>query len=115
VPSLLNTNAQLMCIHGGRVMMHPTQTTVQAGGGFPLCLPDLMSMPIVGCPQAGPGIVPCTMVMATEGVLQPSSKVMIGGRPAYVALQPGVPGGLTNGNPPGMIMCVNPGQLTVSA
>jgi hypothetical protein len=100
-----------MCIHGGQLMLHPTQTTVQVGGGFALCVPDLLSMPIVGCPQAGPGIVPCTLVLVTEPVIRASSTVVVQGRPAYVVDQIGVPGGATNGAPPGMITCVNPGQI----
>jgi hypothetical protein len=111
VPSLLTANAQLMCVHGGQVMLHPTQTMVQIQGGFVLCVPDLLTMPIVGCPQAGPGIVPCTLIVVTEPVISASPKTIIAGRPAYVVNQVGAPGGLTNGVPPGMFMCVNPGQL----
>jgi hypothetical protein len=111
MPQILTSNAQLMCIHGGQVMLHPTQTIVQIQGGFVLCVPDLLTMPIVGCPQVGPGIVPCTLVMVTEPVITASPKVMVGGRPAYVVQQVGVPGGVTNGVPPGMVMCVYPGQM----
>lgn len=111
MPALLTANAQLMCIHGGQVMLHPTQTIVQVGGGFVLCVPDLLSMPIVGCPQAGPGIVPCTMVMVTEPAISASPTILVGGRPAYVVNQLGMPGGVTNGVPPGMIMCASAGQM----
>jgi hypothetical protein len=111
MPAILTSNAQVMCIHGGQVMLRPTQTVVQVGGGFALCLPDLLSMPIVGCPQMGPGIVPCTLAVVTDPVITASPKVMVQGRPAYVVTQIGVPGGVTNGVPPGMIICVNPGQI----
>jgi hypothetical protein len=113
--SVLNSSAQIMCVHGGRVLLHPTQSVVKVGGGFPHCLPDLMSMPIVGCTQVGPGLVPCTLVVAGDPVIGPSPKVLIGGRPAYVVRQMGVPGGMTNGVPPGMIVCADPGQLTLLA
>jgi hypothetical protein len=112
---LLNSTAQIMCVHGGQVMLRPTQSSVTVAGGFPLAVPDLMTMPIVGCPQVGPGLVPCTLVVATEPVLTASPKVSIGGRPAYVVQAIGVPGGLTNGNPPGMIICVSPGQSSLVA
>ena len=113
--SILTSNAQIMCVHGGRLMLHPTQAMVRVGGGFALCVPDLLSMPIVGCPQAGPGIVPCTLAVATEPVIMASPRLIVQGRPAYVVVQVGAPGGLTNGVPPGMIMCVNPGQLIAVA
>jgi hypothetical protein len=115
MPAILTSNAQIMCIHGGQLMLHPTQATVQVEGGFALCVPDLLSMPILGCPQAGPGIVPCTLVVVTEPVIMPSPTVLIEGRPAYVVAQIGVPGGVTNGVPPGMIVCVNPGQVMAVA
>ena len=100
-----------MCIHGGHVMLTPSQTSVLVGGGPVLCVPDLLTAPIVGCPQAGPGIVPCTMILVTDPVITASPKVIVAGRPAYVCAQVGVPGGVTNGVPPGMIICAFPGQL----
>jgi hypothetical protein len=93
----------------------PTQTVVQIQGGFVLCVPDLLTMPIVGCPQAGPGIVPCTFVVTPEPVITASPVLGVGGRPAYVAMQIGVPGGVTNGVPPGTIVCASPGQVLVQA
>jgi hypothetical protein len=113
MPAVLTANAQIMCIHGGQVMLSPAQAMVQVGGGLVLCVPDLMTAPIVGCPQIGPGIVPCTLIMLTEPVISASPKMIVGGRPAYVVQSIGTPGGLTNGNPPGMIICASPGQLSV--
>lgn len=112
---VLNSTAQIMCIHGGQVMLRPTQSSLTVSGGFPHAVPDLMTMPIVGCTQVGPGLVPCTLVLVTEPVLMPSPKVTIGGRPAYVVQAVGVPGGVTNGVPPGMIICANPGQALLVA
>jgi hypothetical protein len=51
----------------------------------------------------------------TEPIITASPTVIVGGRPAYVVTEVGVPGGLTNGVPPGMIICVSPGQLTVES
>src|SRR5262245_46636109 len=104
-----------MCIHGGQMTLRPSVTTVQIGGGFPICVPDLVTMPIVGCPQVGPGIVPCTLAVLGDPIITASPSVIVGGRPAYVVTQVGVPGGLTNGVPPGMIICANPGQMIVSS
>jgi hypothetical protein len=110
MPAVLTTNAQITCVHGGQMMLSPRQTLVQLQGGFVLCIPDLLSMPIVGCPQVGIGIVPCTLAVVTEPVISASPLVQVAGRPAYVVNTIGVPGGVTNGVPPGMIVCVNPGQ-----
>jgi PAAR motif len=110
---LLTASGQIMCIHGGQVTLIPSETTVLVGGAPVMCVPDLQTCPIVGCPQVGPGIVPCTMIMVTEPAIMPSTSVMVAGKPAYVVQAIGAPGGLTNGNPPGMIMCVNPGQTEV--
>src|SRR5262245_50413436 len=107
---LLTTSGQIMCLHGGQVQLHPTQTVLQIQGGYVLCVPDLLTMPIVGCPQAGPGIVPCTLIMLTEPAIVASPTVVVGGKPAYAVMAIGTPGGLTNGVPPGPIICVNPGH-----
>jgi hypothetical protein len=114
VPAPIATAAaQVMCIHGGQVMVMPGQTSVTIAGSPVICAPGLLTCPIVGCAQMGPGIIPCTMILVTLPVFVPSAVVQVGGMPAYTVASIGSPGGLTNGNPPGMIICTNPGQLTV--
>jgi hypothetical protein len=108
---LLTTTAQIQCMHGGRVQLQPTQTVLTIQGGFVLCVPDLLSMPIVGCPQIGPGLTPCTLVVMTEPPIVPLTEVVLQGRVAYAAAQLGTPGGLTNGVPPAPIVCLSPGQM----
>lgn len=103
--------AVVMCIHGGQVIIQPSQAIVTISGIPILTVPDLVGAAIVGCPQVGPGIVPCTAVVLTDPVISASPTTIIGGKPAYVAATVGAPGGLTNGVPPGMIICVNPGQI----
>jgi hypothetical protein len=110
---LLTASAMIMCIHGGQVTVIPGQSQVTAGGSAVLSGMDLLTCPIIGCPQAGPGIVPCTMILLAEPVAMPSPIVMIGGMPALTVAAVGQPGGLTNGNPPGMIIINSPGQMTV--
>jgi hypothetical protein len=107
--------AVVTCIHGGQVIIQPSQSIATIQGMPILTVPDLVGAPIVGCPQVGTGIVPCTAVVVTEPVIIPSAKASAAGKPAYLAETVGAPGGLTNGNPPGMIICVNPGQMTVTA
>jgi hypothetical protein len=111
MPAMMTAAAVVMCIHGGQVIIQPSQTLVTIQGVPILTVPDLIGAVIAGCPQVGPGIVPCTAVMLTDPVISASPTSLIGGKPAYIAQSVGVPGGLTNGNPPGMIICVNPGQL----
>jgi hypothetical protein len=107
--------AVVTCVHGGQVIIQPSQSTVTIQGMPILTVPDLIGAAIVGCPQVGTGIVPCTAVVITEPVISASPTATIAGKPAYVAETVGAPGGLTNGNPPGMVICVNPGQMTVMA
>jgi hypothetical protein len=98
-----------MCAHGGRVMLIPRQFKVMAGGAPVMCVPDLMGAPIAGCLQPPtPATKPCTAVVA----VMPGSwslKVLVGGKPAYIATLTG----LTDGVPPSPIMVVFPGQVTV--
>jgi hypothetical protein len=109
VPPIVTSNAVIMCIHGGQVTLIPKQTQVTIQGGAVLCEPDLMGSPIVGCAQPpSPGTKPCTMVVSTLPG-STSMKVLVGGRPAYVATL----SGLTDGVPPGTIMVASPGQMIV--
>ena len=111
MPPVVTSNATIICAHGGQVVLIPKQMQVMMGGGPVLCEPDLAGAPIAGCAQPpSPSTKPCTMVVsALPG--STSLKVMVGGRPAYIATLTG----LTDGVPPGTIMCVNPGQTTVQA
>jgi hypothetical protein len=111
VPPVVTTNATIMCIHGGRVMLVPKQTSVQVQGGMVLCEGDLVGAPIVGCAQP-PTIAskPCTLVVSTlPGGSSP--RVTVAGRPAHIATLSGI----TDGVPPGAIMVASPGQMAVQA
>ena len=74
-----------------------------------MCVPDVIGAPIVGCAQPPtPATKPCTTVVSTL----PGSwslKVLVGGKPAYLA----TPTGMTDGVPPSPIMVVYPGQELV--
>jgi hypothetical protein len=110
MPLVVTTNARIICAHGGQVQLVPKQQKVLIEGGFVLCEPDLVGSPIVGCPQAGPGIKPCTAIVSTiPGSTSPTTSV--DGRPVYVQTL----SGLTDGVPPGTIICVSPGQAVVQA
>ena len=104
--------AVVTCIHGGTVIIQPSQTMVTIQGMPVLTVPDLVGAAIVGCTLVpSTNTVPCTAVVLTDPVISASPTTMIGGKPAYIAATVGAPGGLTNSVPPGMIICVNPGQL----
>jgi hypothetical protein len=109
VPPILTSNATVMCAHGGRVTLIPRQFKVLVQGAPVMCVPDLIGAPIAGCAQPPtPATKPCTTVVSTL----PGSwslKVLVGGKPAYVATL----SGLTDGVPPSPIIVVFPGQTTV--
>jgi len=106
---IVTANATIICAHGGRVTLIPKQAQALAGNAPILCEPDLVGSPIVGCAQPpSPSTKPCTMVVSTLPG-STSLKVLVGGRPAYVSTLTG----LTDGVPPGSIMVVDPGQMTV--
>ena len=90
----------------------PGQTKVTIQGAPLLCVPDLQGAPIVGCTQpATPAPTkPCTTVAS----ILPgswSTKVLVDGKPVYVATL----AGLTDGVPPSPLILVFPGQVTVQA
>jgi hypothetical protein len=106
---ILTSNATVLCVHGGQVMLIPSQSQVTIQGGAVMCEPDLMGAVIVGCAQPpSPSTTPCTAVVSTFPG-STSLKVSVGGCPAYVATL----SGLTDGVPPGAIMVVDPGQTQV--
>jgi hypothetical protein len=107
---ILTANAVVTCIHGGSVTLIPQQATVTIQDGAVLCEGDLLGAPIVGCPQAGPGIKPCTSVMATlpESV---SPTVSVGGRAVHLDTLDGT----TDGSPPGTLTVIGAGQTVAEA
>lgn len=111
MPPILNSNASITCLHGGRVLVRPGQHAVSVEGGAVLCEPDLLGSPIAGCPvPVTPSSKPCTLV---AGVLPGSSapKVLSGGRPVYLGTLQGV----TDGLPPSPLIVQHPGQTRVNA
>lgn len=111
MPPIVTSNATIMCAHGGQVTLIPKQTQVVIQGAPVLCEPDLVGAPIVGCAQApSPSTKPCTTVVSTLPG-STSLKVLVAGRPAYVATLQGI----TDGVPPGALTVANPGQTSVQA
>ncbi|HXA55717.1 MAG TPA: hypothetical protein VNV37_12665, partial [Solirubrobacteraceae bacterium] len=105
MPPIVTSNANILCVHGGQVVLVPSQTAVTIQGGAVLCEPDLMGAVIVGCAQPPtPSTVPCTAVVSTLPG-STSLTVSVAGMPAYVATLSGI----TDGVPPGAIMVADPG------
>jgi len=107
----LNSNAVVICPHGGRVVLIPRQLEVLAQGGPVMRDPDLVGAPIAGCGMpVTPATAPCTLVVGTlPGSSAPN--VLVGGLPVYLETLTG----LTNGIPPAPIIVVFPGQVAVQA
>ncbi len=111
MPLVVNSNAKIICAHGGQVTLIPKQTTVQVGGAPVMRETDIMGSPIVGCAQP-PSVAtkPCTTVVSIlPGGSAPT--VSAGGMPVHVQNL----SGMTDGVPPGTVMVVSPGQTTVQA
>jgi hypothetical protein len=108
---ILNSNAVVICPHGGKVVVIPRQVEIMAQGGPVLRDPDLIGAPIAGCRvPVTPVTAPCTAVVSTfPGSSSPT--VLVGGLPVYLETLTG----LTNGVPPAPIFVVFPGQIGVQA
>jgi hypothetical protein len=110
MPKILNAAALVMCPHGGKVQVIPSQLTTTAGGSPVLVLGDLDGKPIVGCTQPpSPTTAPCTAT--TPMLVGASLKVTVGGRAALLDTATG----MTNGVPPGPWKVQLPGQAKVDA
>lgn len=94
----LTEQAVLVCRHElGIVTIQPTQDLVRVQGLRALVAPNPEGRPIVGCPNVGATIKPCTSTLAVRQGYSPW--VRINGSP--VALSTVV--GLTDGTPPGVV------------
>lgn len=110
---LLTEKAILECAHiNGVVVGIPAgQDLVTVEGVKVLVEADPEGRPIVGCPNAGPNIKPCTSTLVVKAGY--SGLVRIDGR--WVCLD--VVSGLTDGTPPGMVeyRVRDPGQSLVDS
>lgn len=108
---LLNGRAILVCAHeSGIVGIVAGQSLVRLDGARALVRADPEGRPIVGCPNVGPTIKPCTSTLPVQAGY--SDFVRIEGRAA--CLDPVT--GLTDGTPPGTVKYKvrSPGQTLVS-
>ncbi|ATG91712.1 hypothetical protein [Methylomonas koyamae] len=96
---LLTEDATLVCAHElGLVGIVPTQSFVTVNGRRLLVETNPEQRPIVGCPNAGPAIKPCTSTLAVKHGY--SNWIRIAGK--RVCLDSVT--GLTDGTPPGTVL-----------
>ena len=98
------------CAHQlGVVALKSGQNIVRIGGVAVLVAHDPVARPIVGCPNVGPTIKPCTATLAVRSGY--STLVCIEGKAICLETVTG----LTDGTPPGMVDYAirQPGQTLV--
>lgn len=94
----LTEDAVLVCAHeAGRVGIAATQELVTVGQRRVLVAPDPEGRPIVGCPNVGPTIKPCSATLAVRQGY--SAFIRVAGRPVCLDTVTG----LTDGTPPGTV------------
>jgi hypothetical protein len=113
---ILTAKARLVCEHRkGIVLVLSTQELVRIGGKFVLVggliKGDPEFQPIVGCPNMGLTIKPCTQTLKVKTGY--SKFIFINGRPVCLDTL----SGLTDGTPPGVVnfRVVHAGQNFVEA
>jgi hypothetical protein len=92
--------AVITCLHGGMVQFNPVQPSWEIMGQPVLTVDAVENAAIVGCPQMGPGIKPCTKVVTITV-----------GRAAHAESDGRIPllntlDFITDGNPPGKCLLV---------
>jgi hypothetical protein len=108
----LTQDATLVCNHGGRVRIEPTQTLVSINNRRALVDPNPQQRPISGCPiPTAAGSKPCLTTLAVKQGY--STFVSIKGQAVCLDTVTG----LTDGMPPGTVKydVVDPGQRLVAA
>ncbi|HDP88381.1 MAG TPA: hypothetical protein ENN42_00230 [Thioalkalivibrio sp.] len=94
----LTEDAVLVCAHEtGLVGIVATQGLVSIGHRRVLVATDPEARPIVGCPNVGPAIKPCTATLKVKQGY--SALIRIDGRPVCLDTVTG----LTDGTPPGTV------------
>jgi hypothetical protein len=111
---VVNIAAEIMCVHGGKVMLIPKQTTLLVGGAPALRATDLIGAPIVGCAlPPSPVTVPCTAVVSEIPIPGVGVSATATNEELPLMLQ-GITG-ITDSVPPGTFLCASAGQETVLA
>lgn len=109
----LTQDATLVCDHGGRVGIDPSQALVRIAERDVLVAVDPENRPIAACPNMNPviGLRPCLHTLAVK--VGYSGFIRIQGHAVCLDSVEG----LTDGSPPGVVAykVVDPGQRLVEA
>jgi hypothetical protein len=114
MPPIINSNAVIMCAHGGKVTLIPKQMKVLVGGAPAMCVGDIVGSPIVGCAQPPtPVTAPCLVVAGEIPIpkVGMNPQVLVMGKPVLLS---GI-NGITSGVPPSSLIVSFPGQVKVQA
>ncbi|MCH9647773.1 MAG: hypothetical protein K0U98_06010 [Deltaproteobacteria bacterium] len=104
----LSAGSVLQCSHGGQADLSGLQSGVTVGGQRVLTEKELKTAPLIGCPQIGPGLKPCTKV--NQVVFGKAAQVKFeGGTPLLATLV-----AITDGSPPGICQVVSDGGSCAS-
>src|SRR5438132_1505022 len=104
----LNHRAVLQCSHGGRVVLLPPPFRSLHVMQSPVVTDVDLMKAFIACPQAGPGIKPCTRILLI--VVGRSLQIRVDNQiPILDSLQ-----AITDGAPPGMVTVVNDGNSNAS-
>lgn len=93
----VTVDALMQCAHLGKVGLVASQSWVTIDGRPVLVQADPEGRPIVGCPNIGPTIKPCTTTLKVQAGY--SSWIRVDGQPVVLD----VVTGLTDGTPPGVV------------
>jgi len=101
----LNQRAILQCVHGGQVVIVPMpMRSLHVMHSPVLTEQDLLKAVVVGCPQMGPGLKPCTKIV--QVIVGQSFQIKVDQEtPILDTLQ-----AMTDGCPPGLVRALDNGQ-----
>ena len=109
MPAVLTTGSTVQCSHQAPVTLKASKSKLKAAGNPVLVASDLTGATIVGCPNTGPGLKPCTTTQSpVAGV---ATKLSVGGQPVLLETATGA----TDGNPPATWSVKTAGQSVLKA
>ena len=109
MPKVLTSASIITCAHQGKVTPKPGQTKLAIDGKPALQQSNLIGAPIVGCSQIGPGLTPCTSILAVTVGL--AVNLSIDGQPVLLETA----AGQTNGAPVNLWKAQAAGQIKLGS
>lgn len=100
--------ATVKCCHGAQVKIQSGLTNVKLDGAEVVARDAIIGATIMGCPNVGPGLTPCTAVVSVLAGFSPGVEID-GVTPLLETAM-----GLTNGVPPGIWKVEDPGAVKLA-